>query len=317
MHVQVYLRLDPLVLAQPGFAMPALEHLLAKGSVTKNTEIFEAELCQLFGIEKQWDWPAAALSWLGEGNEPQDYFWLYADPVNLQLQRDHFSLNLPAPVPLAPAEAAALSASLNQHFSGDGLQFFIAASGQWYMRLDKAMAVATSSLSQAAGRDIRNFLPTGAAAEQLHNLFNEIQMLLHEHVVNLAREERGEMPINSLWFSAGGQMPRPQIQAKPVFSDNALAKGLAWLTGGAALPLPDNFTFFHDEPASMLLVLDNSEQNDTLWFEPMLKALRARKIKHLILDIFVHDQHVHVELKPREMWKFWRKSQPLRAYFQW
>src|SRR5688572_9724802 len=134
MNVQVYLRLDPLVLVQPDFAMPALEHLLVKGSVSKNTEVFDSAVCQSFGIEKQLDWPAAALSWLGEGNEPEGYFWLYADPANLQLQRDHFSLNLPAPVSTTSAEAEALMATLNQHFSRDGLQFNIAGSGRWYLR---------------------------------------------------------------------------------------------------------------------------------------------------------------------------------------
>ena len=315
MNVQVYLRLDPLALAQPDFAMPVLEHLLAKGSVSKNTNVFEAVLCQSFGIEKQRDWPAAAVSWLGEGNEAQDYFWLYADPVNLQLQRDHFSLNWPAPVPMTSAEAAALSASLNQHFSQNGLRFCIAGSGRWYMRLDEPVAVTTSALDQAAGRDIRNFLPTGVGAEKLNSLFNEIQMLLHEHDVNQVREERGQMAINSLWFSAGGQIPISEIQPKTVYTQAPLAKGLALLAGRAAMPTATNFS--EDERESVVLVLDSDEQNDAQWFEPVLKALRSRKIKQLSLDIFLHDQHVHAELKQRDMWKFWRKPQPLSAYFQW
>lgn len=315
MNVQVYLRLDPLVLAQPDFAMPALEHLLAKGSVSKNTNVFEAVLCQSFGIQKQLDWPAAALSWLGEGNEPGEYYWLYADPVNLQLQRDHFSLDLPAPVSMTSAEAEALSATMNRHFSGDGLQFCIAASGQWYLRIADPMEVTTCFVDQAGGRDIRNFLPTGPAAEKLHSLLNEIQMLLHEHELNQAREEQGLIVINSLWLSAGGRLPASQTQPKTVFTDKALAKGLARLTGRAALPFPGNFVFSADE--HVMLVLDNKEQKDAQWLEPMLEALRDRRIKRLALDVFLHDQHVHVELKQSDMWKFWRKPQPLSSYFPW
>ncbi|HZV62628.1 MAG TPA: hypothetical protein VFF75_09440 [Methylophilaceae bacterium] len=317
MNVQVYLRLDPLALARPDFAMPGLEHLLAKGSVSKNTNVLDAVLCRSFGIEKQRDWPAAAVSWLGEGYEPQDYFWLYADPVNLQLQRDHFSMNWPAPVPTSSAEAEVLSALLNQHFSQNGLRFCIAASGRWYMRLDEPMAVTTSALDQAVGRDIRNFLPTGDGAEELNSLFNEIQMLLHEHDVNQVREERGQMAINSLWFSAGGQIPTFEIQPKTVYTHVPLAKGLARLAGTVAMPTSANLAFSGNEQESAVLVLDSDEQNDAQWLEPVLKAMRGREIKQLSLDIFLHDQHVHTELKQHDMWKFWRKPQPLRAYFQW
>jgi hypothetical protein len=45
----------------------------------------------------------------------------------------------------------------------------------------------------------------GAAAAHLAATegLNEIQMVWHEHPVNLAREERGEVPINSLWLYGG------------------------------------------------------------------------------------------------------------------
>lgn len=314
MKCQVFLRLDPSRLAQPDFSMPILEHLLAKGSVTKDTNVLESLLCECFGLQRQLDWPAAALSWLGEGNAPGDYFWLFADPVNLQLQRDHFSINLPAPVPMTSSEAAALVASLNAHFAEDGGQFFVAASGQWYARLPYPLAVKTSWLAQAVNRDIRDFLPSGTAAENLHKLANEIQMLLHEHPVNKAREEQNLPVINSLWFSGTGLIPlAASTPPKTVFSEYPLAKGLASWAGRDALPLPADLLFPAEDA---MLVMDNAAQDET-WLEQLLAALGKRKIRQLTLDVFAADRHLHAELKPSDLWKFWRKPQALEAYFTW
>ncbi|HYD33119.1 MAG TPA: hypothetical protein VEA39_01005 [Methylophilaceae bacterium] len=322
MNVQVYLRLNPSTFAATGFAIPSLEQLLAKGSVTKNTDIFESVLCKAFGLTTEWDWPAAALSWLGEGNDPENYFWLYADPVNLQLQRDHFSLNLPAPLPLSTEESTALSASLNQHFSGDGLRFFIGSSGQWYLRLPQVMSIGTSSVAQAANRDVRNFMPRGDGAEQLQMLINEVQMLLHEHPVNTLREENGQPIINSLWFSLTGSIPAsPCMPAKTVFTDGVFAKGLAKLGGEVAAPIPLDFEYPKDSHQDIALVLDNDSnsnmQDCERWFMATVAGLRSRKIKQSIIHIFMLDQHIQAELKPRDLWKFWRKTQPLSSYFAW
>jgi len=318
MNIQVFLELDSLLLAQPGFAMPALEHLLAKGSVSKSTQVFEAALCEAFGIEKQLDWPVAALSWLGEGNDPGDECWLYADPVNLQLQRDYFSLNLPVPVPLDLAESEELIASLNRHFSEDGLQFSVAPSGQWYLRMASAVAVKTSFPTQAAGRDIRDFLPIGAEADKLRSVLNEMQMLLHEHPVNKAREERGEVIINSLWLSGSGRVPIQTLDSSiTIFTDIALAKGLALVAGNSSHPLPGDFSALDKELAHAMLVPGKSAQSDEQWLMPMSLALKAGKIRHLTIELFANDQHVHLEVYPVDMWKFWRKPQPLGACFQW
>ena len=317
MNVQVYLRLDPLLVAQSGFAMPVLQHLLAKGSVTKNTEVYEAVICQAFGVEKQLDWPAAALSWLGEGNSPGDYFWLYADPVNLQLQRDHFTLNLPAPVPMTEAESQALCVFLNRHFEEDGLEFHVGNSGQWYLRQAAPSAIAASFPSQAAGRDIRDFLPTGMAAEKWRSVLNEIQMLLHEHPVNMAREEQGQISINSLWISGPGLKPLPaQVPPKTVFADHPLARGLAEWAGKAALPPPDYLAFSSDDE-DVLLVLEDKQDDMAQWLDLLQARLQTRRVRRLTINVFAGDQHLHVTLKPGDLWKLWRKQQPLASYFSW
>ena len=314
MNVQVYLRLDPLLLGRPELSMPALEHVLAKGSVCKSTQVFEAALCEAFGVERQLDWPAAALSWLGEGNDPGDSFWFYADPVSLELQRDHFSLNLPVPVTMEASEATALCALLNAHFNEDGWQFHVAASGQWYMGSRHPFPVTTSSPASAAKRDIRNYLPQGMAAEKLQQLINEIQMLLHEHPINMTREEQNRPVINSLWFSASGHMPLTRVPPRLVWSDHPLAMGLAGWAGRDALPLPADDVLPQEDA---ILVLDAARHDSELWAKQLSAALGAKKLAQLSFDIFAIDQHLHVVLEPFDMWKFWRKVKPLESYFAW
>lgn len=316
MNVQVFFRLDRVLMDQPDVAMPVLQHFLSKGSVTKNTQTYEAALCQAFGIDKQPDWPAAALSWLGEGNVPGKDFWMYADPVHLQLQRDHFTLGLPAPLPMSDIEAETLCDSLNQHFREDGLSFEVGNSGRWYLRLTAPSNIAASFPGEAAGRDVRDYLPKGKDAERWRGVLNEIQMLLHEHPINRAREEQGLLAINSLWLSGAGCLPAETHDSfRVVMARHPLARGLARWSGREALPLPAEF-FLPDEQ-NVLLVLEDAEEDLAQWLKHMRVWLQTRKVKHLALDIFVHDRHLRVALKPRDLFKFWRKPQPLMAYFSW
>jgi len=77
---------------------------------------------------------------------------------------------------------------------------------RWYLRLDSLPDISTLPLSQVAGRNVHGLLPGGKDAARWHQLFNEIQMLLFAHPLNEARETRGALPINSLWFWGGGVM---------------------------------------------------------------------------------------------------------------
>ena len=81
-------------------------------------------LCREFGLEKQGDWPVAALTLLAEGGSPANDFWLRADPAHLQLQRDRMILMDAGGLAITNDEAAGLTATLNRHFADDGLIFF-------------------------------------------------------------------------------------------------------------------------------------------------------------------------------------------------
>lgn len=149
--------------------------------------------------------PHAALAWQQAGNESGRAYWLYAAPVHLVLQRDSFSLAGPVPLPIDLEDAEALTRSLNTHFAADGLQFFW-HQHQWFLRLQQNPHIETTHPQRAVNQDIHPFLPIGKGASAWANFQNELQMLLFEHPVNIARDKQRLPAMNSIWCFGGGQL---------------------------------------------------------------------------------------------------------------
>jgi len=149
--------------------------------------------------------PHAALAWQQAGNQPDSAYWLYAAPVHLVLQRDSFSLAGPVPLDLGLEEGEALTRTLNTHFAADGMQFFWHQQ-QWFLRLQQNPDIATVHPQKAVNQDINEFLPTGKGASTWASFQNELQMLLFDHPVNRARENKRLTVVNSIWCYGGGQL---------------------------------------------------------------------------------------------------------------
>jgi hypothetical protein len=50
-------------------------------------------------------------------------------------------------------------------------------------------------------------MPSAAQAGGLIRLVSEMQMLLYTHPINEARERRGALAVNAIWFSGTGALP--------------------------------------------------------------------------------------------------------------
>ncbi|MDP2693505.1 MAG: hypothetical protein Q8O58_01355 [Gallionella sp.] len=317
--------------------LPALEKMLARGASAGATPStgsgrtggvgasLENHLCELFGLPCQPDAPVAPISaafdGIGEG------CWLRADPVHLRLQRDQLVL-LPE-VGVNAGEAAQLCAALNEHFAGQGMEFFAPHPQRWYMRLDQVPGIETVPLSQAAGRNVRGLLPKGKEATRWHRVFNEIQMLLFAHPVNEAREARGELPVNSLWLWGGGVNAPLQKTCASVGSDEALAGMFA---SAAGIPFSSWPEQWRDEEngGRQLLVWTGLrsalrrgdldawraalQEFETGYAQPLWRALRAGKISQLQVDILGGEHARHLLLTRADAWAFWRRAKSLSQY---
>lgn len=304
--------------------VPTLGKMLARARATELAEAsLEAALCAGFDLPAAADAPLAALS--AEFDGLAAGCWMRADPVHLHLQRDQMLLS---PLSVSADEAAEFCASLNSYFSGQGMVFFAPHPQRWYVRLAALPHMQTTPVSAVTGANVRGALPRGADAARWHQVFNESQMLLHAHPLNQAREARGEMPVNSLWFwGAACSLPDVPRHYDHIRSDEAIA---ALFAAATRVPYQTLAGGWCVQPSAQLLVcsaLRVAMQNgdglawqtalhalETHYFQPLWAALRRGELSQLRIDVLAGGNSRCWSLSARDCWRFWRRSQPLARY---
>jgi hypothetical protein len=304
--------------------LPALQTLLARGSRRPcPAEGVEAALCEALGIGRQHDWPLAAITLAADGGEAGDAYWLRADPVHLQVMRDRIVLAGSEVLSLSREEANTLADAVARHFGGE-LSPQPLHPQRWYLKCHEAPHLSTTPLSLAVGRDIDPLLPQGRDSLRFRTLLNELQMLLHDHPVNLAREARGELPVNSLWLWGGGHRPVPRAIPVPLHANDADARALGAFCGAHVHALPAQLDAALLESGGIVVLdaltragqagdaygwreaLRELEQD---WFAPLQGALRRIGPQGLRLIDPVHGKALH--LQARDAWRWWRRPRSL------
>lgn len=308
--------------------LPALEKLLARAQPAPlSAESLEAWLCGTFGVDEQAIAPVALRA---DGMEPGSVYWLRADPVYLHIQ--HGQLILQADVPVEAGEADQFCTSLNAHFAAEGLHFFAPHPQRWYVRLDAAPDMTTRALALVAGKNVHAHLPQGRDALRWHGVFNEIQMLLHEHAVNQARTARGELPVNSVWLWGGGRAGKPLLRPfAGTYGDSPLAEAFARAADIPCAVLPgDVRNCLGGGAGDVMLVWEglrraiqsgdlhawrtSLQHFDQCYAAPLLEALHAGRIAHLILDVPGGWGARRFVLTRAMAWKLWRQPRRMAHY---
>ena len=113
-------------------------------------------------------------------------------------------------------EAKAIAATLNAHLAADGLNIEVRDAARWYLRIPADEMPETTALWKISGGSVFEHLPKNSGGKiNWRALQNELQMLLNDHPVNTAREARGELPINGIWFWGGGSFQTVRSTIKP------------------------------------------------------------------------------------------------------
>ncbi len=262
-----------------------------------------------------------------EGLAPGASYWLRADPVHLEIRHDGAALR-----PMRPhaEEAARFCADLNAFFSGAGLELIAPHPERWYLRMEQMPKITTQPISSLAGRDVRGRLPEGGDAPRWHGIINEMQMLLHSHPVNEARQARGDLPVNSVWLWGGGHDEGALRQPfSHVVTDSPLTTAFAAAAHVSHAALSGEVAC-HSAPRGgrMLVVWDGlrralQEDDVGTWHdelhrleqscvEPALNALRDGGLERITLDVPQGRASARFALTRRGAWKFWRRGR-LRA----
>jgi hypothetical protein len=319
-----------------GTRAPALELLLARGRSSARSKpesrSVEAWLQEGFGLGGE-SLAAGALTLAAAGGEPGADCWGRADPVHLRLMRDRLIIVPAAALAISPQEAEALVEALNGHFAG---RLFLRAPEpqRWCARLDRHFSFDAGAPLERAGRDVDLALRIGGeAGKRWAKLLNEVQMLLHAHPANLARETRGEPAVNSLWLWGVGSAPQvPPARWQSVSADDPVARGLAQLAGARQRALPASAgAWLENAPREgrhlvlldalrVPLALGNSAEYgeciDALekhWFAPLLAALRAGRVG--MVTVHVPDRlDAAFETIRGDLRRFWRRPRALGSY---
>lgn len=319
--------------------LPALENLLARSLCTSDeSQAIEAWLCRAFGVPQQHDWPVAPITLQTDGIEnlkTEDDYWLRADPVHLRIERDQIVLADSRVFKISTDEADQLTGLLNRHFTRNNQEmvFLPLQPDRWYLRITKIPPPKTHLLSEVVNKRINELLPFGTNSMAWRSLFNEIQMLLHEHPLNQSREERGELAINSTWFWGGGIMPKSVVcPYTHVWGNDILTSSLALASGTDPMPLPPDAGAWYQSALSgnHLVVLnalygkaqyadaygwrESLKELEQKWFESLWVMLKSGKLSQLTLTTLDASKTKNFTLRRGDLRKFWLRAKPFSIY---
>jgi len=135
---------------------------------------------------------------------PSETVWL-AELSAISVGREGATIAHPASFEVTAAEADALFDAVSELWADRAISALPINARQWRIWLDPSAS--TRSLTPAAMAEMRlsDWWPQEDSLREWRRLLNEIQMVWHEHPVNIARAERGEVPINSLWLFGGAR----------------------------------------------------------------------------------------------------------------
>lgn len=306
----------------------------AEARVTESATDYEASLFTLFGLkqEKDADLPVAAVTRSLDMGIIDNDWWLRADPVHLSLDRDRLMLVDAQMLDIRPQEANRLVTEIMEVFTADGWLLKAPRPDRWYLKTARAPQITTTPLSQAISQDVHAFLPQGIEAKAWQTTLNEIQILLHATTVNAEREQRGQLPINSLWFWGGGRLPRlTTLPWSQIWSNEPVSLALARLAGDIATEdAPKSFAEWYDasgksgehlvvltdvhdarlysDVARCTQALNDLEKN---WMDPLWQALKKNTLSQVTL---VADGGKTFTLTTRHARRWWRRRHSLATY---
>jgi hypothetical protein len=308
-----------------------LKRLLARADQSPGGAEGETErLFALFGIAPAagQDLPVAAVTRVIDMGVIDSGWWIRADPVYLEAGRDNLVMH--TCLGLSLDEAKQLVKELNESLTQDGWRLKAPKPDRWYLKPPAAAAITTTPLSAANGRNVHPLLPRGPDYRAWHTRLNELQILLHTSPVNVARASRGQLPVNSVWFWGGGQLPQPgPIEWVQIVSDDPLSLGLARLSGVPGGPVPVKTSALNAQPESgaQLLVLRlpapilSQDDADTWqsaiqtlvdgWLSSLLAAVHSGELSSLTL---VSDSGPKFLYHRAHRWRFWRRLLSLSSY---
>ncbi len=148
--------------------------------------------------------PLAALDALLAGLDPGGAAWGRLTPAHWSAGAAQVDLHDPAQLQLDEAESRALLDAVRELFESEGFTLHFVAPLCWLATHAAFDGLPCASIDRVIGRNVDIWLSREPRARLVRRLQNEVQMLLHTHPLNEAREARGTLAVNSFWLSGCG-----------------------------------------------------------------------------------------------------------------
>ena len=267
-------------------------------------------------------WPAGPVLALESGlTAAGPGTWCVAQPVHLAAGLDHLRLAPLVQASLSEDDASTLGALVNSHFAADELTVAAYGHGAWLLRCAGSIDCSTQPPDAAVGRNVHDFMPAGRDGARIRSQMNEIQMLLHEHPVNLRRERARQLPVNGWWlWGFGDTLPEAStvgVNRWSWRSDDCWLRALGRALGGDAGDIAavgsdtlrtDTLIALSQPPAQR--TRESLASIDAGMLSMLASKLRAGTMQSL--DLLVGSATLHVESPAR--FRFWRRPVPLSRW---
>ena len=267
--------------------MPLLEKLLCRAHATPvNTAA--AVLAECFGLPAE-DFPVAALERLADSGTRDTSGWWRADPVQLLADRDQLVMVPQTSLAATLEEMRQIADTFNTAYAAEGYRLEFPEAQRGYLQVPADWHCHSRNPASVVNQAVTEFMPCGPDQMPLRKLMTEIQMLLYEHPVNLAREAAGRPLINTLWLWGGGRLPEQATRSPArVIAGLPLARGLAKLAGkhSESWPADLNLRGTHGDCLIAMSLRDFGDETARLQREllaPIWHAVRRGRIRELHL----------------------------------
>jgi hypothetical protein len=259
--------------------------------------------------------PCAALSRQFDCADAAGSNWLRADPAHVRADMATARMLACGELGLTVPECAEIARDLRPLFGDAGFEFEASQPNRWYLRAAAGSPLPDcASPDEAIGDDLKLHLPQGASGKRWRQLFNDSQIILHNHAVNERRMARGAVSVNSLWFWGAGALPDwVRSSLTGLFSNAIEIQALASLAGVAAQPLDaELFEQSLAQSAQGRNLIDLTGLRDdaleTHWLQRVDRALRQRRIDSIDL-LFASGERFR--FRPANRLRFWRRTDAL------
>jgi hypothetical protein len=273
---------------------PMLAHWLARGDrladAKPGREALLRECFEFIGTAL----PIAALTRSLDANDAAGPAWVRADPAYAVADAVTVRLMACGDIGLTEEENDELARVLRPLFGDAGFPLEAMRPSRWYLRCPAEVRLPQFAAPRAVlGADLMQHLPSGDNERQWRHLFNEVQVILHNHPVNARRVQRGMMPANTLWFWGAGKLPEwVRSPHTRIATTDDVTLALARL---AKIPLVEPRTAVAELGADESVLIDASA----------VPELGGAKFKTIDLRFASGER---VQYKPWHRLRFWRRA---------